>query len=226
MSTAQKKIAPHVGTRVVLAEEYDSFPEGVFAAGLAGTVTIVEEKLIAVTLDQTRTELEDWGNAIQIYPEHIQEDNGEATMLDAFWRVFKYEPSLTDPMCVQYNAYEKEQGITLGSADEHLFDEDLTEAQRVWVRAFYDRWVLTENIEQDIRDLRMLAAKARCEDNDEWGSERQVEAQNNFGSAVEKILPAEEWEKYEDWCARATTDEMIDFGQQLAVAELLKKLEV
>jgi hypothetical protein len=40
----------------------------------------------------------------------------------------------------EYEARQKEQGLKLGSADEHLFDENLTDAQRKWLQAFSQRW--------------------------------------------------------------------------------------
>ena len=40
----------------------------------------------------------------------------------------------------EYEAWQKEQGLKLGSADEHLFDENLTDAQRKWLQAFSQRW--------------------------------------------------------------------------------------
>ncbi|MGD0192889.1 MAG: hypothetical protein ABSD74_19300 [Rhizomicrobium sp.] len=43
-------------------------------------------------------------------------------------------------LCQEYEAWNKAQGLKLGSADEHLFDESLTEEQRAWVRDFSRRW--------------------------------------------------------------------------------------
>lgn len=43
-------------------------------------------------------------------------------------------------LCDEYTAWNKAQGLDLGSADEHMFDEDLTEEQRAWVRDFSERW--------------------------------------------------------------------------------------
>lgn len=40
----------------------------------------------------------------------------------------------------EYEVWQKEQGLKLGSADEHLFDENLTDAQRKWLQAFSQRW--------------------------------------------------------------------------------------
>ena len=40
----------------------------------------------------------------------------------------------------EYAAWNKAQGLSLGSADEHLFDEDLTDAQRAWLKDFSQRW--------------------------------------------------------------------------------------
>lgn len=43
-------------------------------------------------------------------------------------------------LCNEYQAWNKAQGLSLGSADEHVDDESLTEAQRTWVRDFSTRW--------------------------------------------------------------------------------------
>jgi hypothetical protein len=40
----------------------------------------------------------------------------------------------------EYKAWNKAQGLNLGSADEHLFDESLTAEQRKWLRDFSQRW--------------------------------------------------------------------------------------
>jgi hypothetical protein len=40
----------------------------------------------------------------------------------------------------EYDAWNKAQGLSLGSADEHLFDENLTSEQRTWLRNFSQRW--------------------------------------------------------------------------------------
>jgi hypothetical protein len=40
----------------------------------------------------------------------------------------------------EYSEWNKAQGLKLGSADEHLFDETLTEKQRAWLRDFSQRW--------------------------------------------------------------------------------------
>jgi hypothetical protein len=45
-----------------------------------------------------------------------------------------------DALTREYAAWNKAQGLNLGSADEHLFDETLTEEQREWLRSFHRRW--------------------------------------------------------------------------------------
>jgi hypothetical protein len=45
-----------------------------------------------------------------------------------------------DPLIAEYAAWNKAQGLDLGSADEHVWDEDLTDAQRAWLRNFVVRW--------------------------------------------------------------------------------------
>jgi hypothetical protein len=40
----------------------------------------------------------------------------------------------------EYAEWNKTNGLSLGSADEHLFDEQLTQEQRDWLSAFCGRW--------------------------------------------------------------------------------------
>ena len=40
----------------------------------------------------------------------------------------------------EYSDWNKAQGLSLGSADEHLSDETLTAEQRAWLRNFSQRW--------------------------------------------------------------------------------------
>lgn len=63
--------------------------------------------------------------------------------------------SLTD----EYTAWNKAQGLDLGSADEHMFDESLTEEQRQWVHDFCARWEEAEARDRDARDAEREAAK-------------------------------------------------------------------
>lgn len=43
-------------------------------------------------------------------------------------------------LCDEYAAWNKANGLDLGSADEHLHDESLTTEQRGWLREFCLRW--------------------------------------------------------------------------------------
>lgn len=45
-----------------------------------------------------------------------------------------------DDLCDVYAAWMKRQGVTLGSADEHLTDESLTEEQQNWLAQFVRLW--------------------------------------------------------------------------------------
>jgi hypothetical protein len=45
-----------------------------------------------------------------------------------------------DALTREYAEWNNAQGLKLGSADEHLFDETLTEEQRAWLRDFSRRW--------------------------------------------------------------------------------------
>jgi hypothetical protein len=43
-------------------------------------------------------------------------------------------------LCIEYAAWNEREGLKLGSADEHLHDESLTDAQRAWLADFSARW--------------------------------------------------------------------------------------
>lgn len=45
-----------------------------------------------------------------------------------------------DRLIIEYETWNEAHGLNLGSADEHVWDEDLTEAQRAWLRNFVVRW--------------------------------------------------------------------------------------
>ena len=51
---------------------------------------------------------------------------------------------------------------------------------------------------------------------DDWGTERQVEAENAFGCfLVDEILPVKDAQKWEEYALKATTEEMVDYGIEL-----------
>lgn len=48
--------------------------------------------------------------------------------------------TLLNRLCDVYTKFNKVNGLNLGSADEHLFDEDLTKEQRNWLQRFINTW--------------------------------------------------------------------------------------
>jgi len=65
----------------------------------------------------------------------------------------------------EYELWNKENGLNLGSADEHLWDERLTPAQRVWLADYCQRWETVQR-EADIEDAieRRAADEQRADD--------------------------------------------------------------
>lgn len=57
------------------------------------------------------------------------------------------QPTLTT-LTAEYAAWNKANGLNLGSADEHLFDDDLTEAQLSWLTRFCARWEHAAEVER------------------------------------------------------------------------------
>jgi len=74
-------------------------------------------------------------------------------------------------------------------------------------------------VEVQHAQLADLAAAARPIDEADYGSDRQINAQNNFTYTLQQILPSEQWENFEDYAHRATPEEMISYGMSLAAAD-------
>lgn len=63
-----------------------------------------------------------------------------------------------------------------------------------------------------IEDLRDMAQTARPTEDSEWGSDRQINAENIFCAALERYITPDGWSKFEDYALKATTEEMLDCG--------------
>ena len=46
----------------------------------------------------------------------------------------------------EYQFWNKANGLALGSADEHLHDENLTAKQRAWLPEYCRRWNAAESV--------------------------------------------------------------------------------
>ena len=60
-----------------------------------------------------------------------------------------------------------------------------------------------------------LANQARPTNDDDWGSARQIAAENLFFDRVRELLTEPEFELLETYCLKATTNEMIDEALRL-----------
>jgi hypothetical protein len=63
-----------------------------------------------------------------------------AIMTDDWVAVLAFVVDPIAALCAEYEAWNAAQGLNLGSADEHLFDESLSPEQRQWVKNFSRRW--------------------------------------------------------------------------------------
>jgi hypothetical protein len=61
---------------------------------------------------------------------------------------------------------------------------------------------------------------------DDWGSERQIDAQNEFTDAVKAIVTPEAWDAYDSYCHKANVDEMVDEGIRIAHVQIAKDNKV
>ena len=57
-----------------------------------------------------------------------------------------------EALIAEYEAWQKQQGLELGSADEGIpFDENMTDAQRTWLRDFAQRWESASRVHRLLR---------------------------------------------------------------------------
>ena len=72
-------------------------------------------------------------------------------------------------------------------------------------------------MDQKLADLEILAERARPLNDDDWGSERQIDAENAFFAACEEAYPHlfHEDSEFSQWALKATTEEMIDHALTL-----------
>jgi len=76
--------------------------------------------------------------------------------------------------------------------------------------------LLTETQKQEIADA---ATAALPLSEDEWGSDRQVDAQNHFGDLLKEHLPPALFERFEFYALKATTEETVECGLNLLKSE-------
>lgn len=67
-------------------------------------------------------------------------------------------------LCREYADWNAEQGLNLGSADEHLFDADLTKEQRLWLASFSARWDDAVEEEHKLHEVRWSEKVIHVED--------------------------------------------------------------
>jgi hypothetical protein len=95
-------------------------------------------------------------------------------------------------------------------------DEWITNDLESLERKLYD-WAVSEDYEMtSMAELEKLAEAAKPLDDDEWGSPRQVEAQNLFFDTVQEMTSDEVFEGLSNYCLKADVYEMIEAGLQAA----------
>jgi len=92
-----------------------------------------------------------------------------------------------------------------GPAETFAFDQACKDAVRIWVYYNFPRDTV---LRMAADALPKLVAEGSTED--DWGEERQQDAENAFFDVVEALLPAPDWETLSEYCLKATTEEMVD----------------
>ena len=74
-------------------------------------------------------------------------------------------------------------------------------------------------IQTDQIELSDLAREAMPRGKDDWASERQVAAENEFYANAKNVIAAGAWQRFEDWGLKATTKERINEAVRLAASD-------
>ena len=141
-----------VDARVEFTQEWEIFSSDlIIPKGATGTVvgTYANDGTFAVKMDADFPALAEWGNEVHLNACDFAEIN-ETT--EAAWVLAYVAPVSAETLrgekidghleelTAEYAAWKKANGLDLGSADEHLFDDALTEEQRLWLCVFVERW--------------------------------------------------------------------------------------
>jgi hypothetical protein len=112
-----------------------------------------------------------------------------------------------DRLCREYLAWNKEQGLDLGSADEHLFDETLTDDQRAWLHRFCERWDAAADEERVMAEVEREAMTNTDRETIMW---RIADATGAQEREFQRAMGAD-WETsyLADWATTATTYKML-----------------
>ena len=74
--------------------------------------------------------------------------------------------------------------------------------------------------------IEQLAKAALPTSEEDWGSERQVHAETEFYTQVEKIVTPAVYERFSDWALKATAEESVAEALRLSMEAGLRKEEV
>jgi hypothetical protein len=84
--------------------------------------------------------------------------------------------------------------------------QDPVQFAKAWIDTDAD---VPETIES-VKDAEALIAAARPWDDDDYGSERQVNLENRVYFYVESILDPKEFEAFENYCLKASVEDRLD----------------
>lgn len=94
-----------------------------------------------------RAAREQFDDEIQIDGDAVVSRGEEGAYVHMWGWVSNKSAGIMSPLDIlteEYDAWNLKNGLDLGSADEHLFDENLTPEQRAWLRDFSARWEKAE----------------------------------------------------------------------------------
>ncbi len=98
----------------------------------------------------------------------------------------------------------------------HNFQQACRDAVECWAR--YNAPTLTAETLRSFADDAKPKGFGQIDTEADYGSKRQIDAQNRFTVALEAVLTPELWEDFENYAHKATPEEMVWHGLKLAGA--------
>jgi len=98
----------------------------------------------------------------------------------------------------------------------HNFQQACNDAVEIWAK--YNAPDLTPETLRSFYDDAKPKGFGQIATEADYGSERQIKAQNRFTCALEAVLTPEQWEDFEEYAIKATPDEFMWYGLKLAGA--------
>lgn len=209
---------PRIGTSWRLTQDVERYPSFVASAGMIGKVVSIEFQVedplghcfINLKMKDGINGCEEWDNCIVF---QYDDDNFRREFWESCELVMGCDDTILDEFIRDYckaEGIECDGGVFgqafMGVQDWFTVEEAI---ERIESAAKTYRLRLPKN------ELLRLASAAKPINDEEWGSDRQINAENEFFALAVKHLSAKDAVALEDYCLKGTIEENIAYALEL-----------